>query len=114
MNVNPAAARTMAPTPLVPGTAAALPVGETALRQVLAAHGADPASSAQDLLRSVEALLRSTAPHGLSVEDLGAAAARLVERQGLLARLAAAQPAGKWPAVQATEDLEPPAVDTLL
>jgi hypothetical protein len=100
--------------PLIPGTAAALPVGEAALRQVLASQGAGNSNAtAVDLLRSVEALLRATAPTGLSSEDLGAAAARLVERQGLLARLSTARPAGNWPTVS-TEPEHPAAVDTRL
>jgi hypothetical protein len=99
------------PQAAVPGTTAALPVAEAALRRVLASKGSDrasedPAATALDLLRSVEALLRASAPIGTSTEDVGAAAARLVERQGLLARLAAtpAQPAAPTAALM-TADL---------
>jgi hypothetical protein len=103
-----------APAPLIPGTAAALPVGEAALRQVLAAQGAgNSTATAVDLLRSVEALLRATAPTGLSSEEFGAAAARLVERQGLLARLSTPQPAVSWPSGSTDPD-HPAAVDTRL
>jgi hypothetical protein len=108
---------TAAPAPVVPGTAAALPVAEAALRQALAAGAnQDPHAFALDLLRSVEALLRATAPAGVSPDDIGAAAARLVERQGLLARLADAQPSGTWPTGASPEDLDraPTALDTRL
>jgi hypothetical protein len=79
------------PPPEVPPAAVALNVGETALRQVLASRSSgdpDPAATAIELLRSVEALLRSTAPSGTPATELGTAASRLVERQGLLGRLA--------------------------
>lgn len=76
----------------VPATVAALPVAETALRQVLASRGRtpdDPKAVALDLLRSVEALLRASAPEGTSSEEIGSAAAQLIQRQGLLTRLGA-------------------------
>jgi hypothetical protein len=104
-----------APAPAVPGTAAALPVAEAALRRALAAgSNQDPHAFALDLLRSVEALIRATAPAGLSPDDIGAAAARLVERQGLLARLGDTQPSGTWPTGAGPDDLTPQAVDTRL
>jgi hypothetical protein len=103
-----------APSPTVPGTAAALPVAEAALRRALAAGGnQDPHAFALDLLRSVEALLRATAPSGMSPDDIGAAAARLVERQGLLARLGDTHPTGTWPTGAGPEDFTPH-VDTRL
>ena len=110
-----------APQTEVPGTAAALPVAESALRQVLASQGSprgpdDAASMALDLLRSVEALLRATAPDGASSQDFGAAAARLVERQGLLARLTGAPgtPGGTWTEQAGDEDAGPASLDTRL
>lgn len=108
------------PQQQVPGTAAALPVAETALRQVLAGLGSsvdveDAAAVALSLLRSVEALLRTSAPAGTSATELGAAAARLIERQGLLARLTGESPASPgasaWSTAQAPA---PTAVDTRL
>ncbi len=111
-----AAQHQLAPAPVVPGTAAALPVAEAALRRALAAgSNQDPHTFALDLLRSVEALIRATAPAGMSPDDIGAAAARLVERQGLLARLNDTPPAGgTWPTGVGPEDLTPQAVDTRL
>jgi hypothetical protein len=105
----------VAPAPVLPGTAGALPVAEAALRRALAAGtNQDPHAFALDLLRSVEALIRATAPVGMSPDDIGAAAARLVERQGLLARLHDTQPSGTWPTGVGPEDLTPNAVDTRL
>jgi hypothetical protein len=103
------------PAATIPGTAAALPVAEAALRRALAAgSNQDPHAFALDLLRSVEALLRATAPAGMSPDDIGAAAARLVERQGLLARLGDTHPTGTWPTGAGPEDFTPQAVDTRL
>jgi hypothetical protein len=108
-----------APRAEVPGTAVALPVAEAALRQVLASQGSvrapqDAASMALDLLRNVEALLRATAPAGVSAEDLGAAAAQLVARQGLLARLVEPPTAAPWTDGDGAEDPGPASVDTRL
>jgi hypothetical protein len=71
---------------------------------------------ALDLLRNVEALLRATAPAGISAEDLGAAAAQLVARQGLVARLVEppAATAAPWTDGDGSEDAGPASVDTRL
>lgn len=110
-------ARQDVPAPAVPGTAA-VPVAEAALRRALAAGSdQDPHAFALDLLRSVEALIQASAPVGTPPDDIGAAAARLVERQGLLARLnetPANQPTGTWPTGVGPEDLTPKAVDRRL
>lgn len=110
-----------APRQQVPGTAAALPVAETALRQVLAGLGSsvdaeDTAAVALSLLRSVEALLRTSAPAGTSATELGAAAARLIERQGLIARLSGQSGGTPTPADWSTSPgaPAPAAVDTRL
>jgi hypothetical protein len=117
----PSQTQAEAPRSEVPGTVAALPVAEAALRQVLAAQGSarapqDAASMALDLLRNVEALLRASAPAGVSAEDLGAAAAQLVARQGLVARLVEAPSAvaGPWTDEARPEDAGPTSVDTRL
>src|SRR4051812_41739653 len=87
----PSSRQPAVPRQSIPSTAAALPLAETALRRVLASQGPsgveNPTATALDLLRSVEALLQASAPAGTPLEEIGAAAARLVERQGLLARL---------------------------
>src|ERR1700710_141833 len=81
----PALPQQAVPQQSIPSTSAALPLAETALRRVLASQGPsgveNPTATALDLLRSVEALLRASAPAGTPVEEIGAAAARLVERQ---------------------------------
>jgi hypothetical protein len=107
---------TTGPPPQVPPAAVAISVGETALRHVLAgqgSHGGDTSATAVELLRSVEALLRSTAPSGISSTDIGSAAERLVERQGLVARLSPSAPPNAWPADPPSKD-ESPSVDTRL
>lgn len=72
----------------VPSAASAVPVGESALSRVLAVRGQGAgAVAASDLLRSVEAMLRAEAPPGMSSSELQAAAARLVDQQGLVGRL---------------------------
>jgi hypothetical protein len=114
-----------APAAALPGRAATLPIAESALRHVLASLGSsggsnDPAATALELLRSVEELLRAASPEGTSAQDLGAAAAQLVERQGLLARLSAStsnpvsQPGADAWSGSATGDADPAAVDTRL
>jgi hypothetical protein len=113
----------VAPTPrALPGPAAAVPVAEAALHEVMATHDQaehdDPVAAAADLLRSVEALLRTTTPAGLSTEDLADAAAHLVDQQGLLARLTSDHAPGtaggdsSWE--QAAEEESPTSVDTRL
>lgn len=100
----------------------AVPVGEAALRAVLAAfdhHQTSPSTAAADLLHTVEAILRSSAPPELGAADFAAAAAHLVEQQGLLTRLSSASPDGG--AVKDETSWAPPldphgpdSVDTLL
>jgi hypothetical protein len=100
----------------------AVPVGEAALRAVLAAFDHDqasPSTAAADLLHSVEAILRSSAAPGLGTEDFSAAAAHLVEQQGLLTRLSSASPDGgaaknetSW--APPADESSPDTVDTLL
>lgn len=116
------------PQQSLPSTASALPVAETALRRALASQGPsgveNPTATALDLLRSVEALLRAAAPAGTSTEEIGAAAARLVERQGLLARLTDAGSVAQPSAVTSNsgdvwtgsvaDGAQPSAVDTRL
>jgi hypothetical protein len=105
--------------PEVPPAAVALNVGQAALREVLAGGGTsdeDRTATAIELLRNVEALLRSNAPNGISSADIGRAAARLVERQGLLEKLGPAQRllppvTAAWPT---DEDGLSPSVDTRL
>jgi hypothetical protein len=122
----PASRQPAVPQQSIPSTASALPLAETALRRVLASQGPsgveNPTATALDLLRSVEALLQASAPAGTSPEEIGAAAARLVERQGLLARIgdagtgvqSAASPAGDAWSGATADDGRPSAVDTRL